>query len=306
MSNHERDKSYLCAAALPRHANMASVSLCILDPVWRTQRLHQQLLWHIAQCKHVMCSRFRRTAGTCEFADSKRSREGFSLSCSIFQFTTSTMAVVSVLNLPAMPVLHLAVFVVPVLVVLWLIYPRRESREPPYLKPSIPIIGHVVGLLTYGIAYYERAAKNAPVQIFTLDLLVNRLYIVNSARLVPIIQRNRRIISFDPFLTAAANRLAGVTGKGLRLLQETRSGGGGLLDKLTHSMSPSLLGKGLDKTNRTMLTKLGLLMDDILSNMGECPDLHQWCRHVITVASTEAIWGAQNPFRDEQVVKDFW
>jgi hypothetical protein len=33
---------------------------------------------------------------------------------------------------------------------------RSDSREPPYIKPGIPMIGHIVGILRYGVPYYER------------------------------------------------------------------------------------------------------------------------------------------------------
>ena len=33
----------------------------------------------------------------------------------------------------------------------------RDSREPPLVSPSIPIIGHMLGLLRYGVPYYAIA-----------------------------------------------------------------------------------------------------------------------------------------------------
>jgi hypothetical protein len=33
---------------------------------------------------------------------------------------------------------------------------RPDSREPPYIKPGLPFIGHIVGILRYGVPYYER------------------------------------------------------------------------------------------------------------------------------------------------------
>lgn len=149
-------------------------------------------------------------------------------------------------------------------------------------------------------------SKRVSSPIFTLDLLVNRLYVVNSASMVAAVQKNHKIIAFDPFLTAAANRMAGISGPGLKLLQETHSGGDDLNNKVLHAMTPSLLGKGLDQMNRTMLLKMQPLVDELVYNAKGPIDIHQKCRHVITVASTEAIWGSKNPFRSKEVVKDFW
>lgn len=31
---------------------------------------------------------------------------------------------------------------------------KRDPREPPVIPPTIPLIGHIVGLLRYGTEYY--------------------------------------------------------------------------------------------------------------------------------------------------------
>lgn len=85
-----------------------------------------------------------------------------------------------------------------------------------------------------------------PLPAYTLDLFYVKLYVINSANLVSAVQRHHKVISFDPLLTAAANRLSGITGDGLKLLQETENGGGGLNNKMLQSMHPALLGSGLD------------------------------------------------------------
>ena len=82
------------------------------------------------------------------------------------------------------------------------------------------------------------------------------MHIINSGKLVSAIQRNHKIFSFDPFLTAAANRMAGITGKGLKLLQEKRGGGGGINEKVIHAMHPALLGSALDVMNGKMISGL--------------------------------------------------
>lgn len=142
--------------------------------------------------------------------------------------------------------------------------------------------------------------------IFTLDVLANRIYVVKSARLVTAVQKNHKCISFDPFLTAAANRMAGISGSGLKLIQESRSGGRDLNNKVLHAMTPSLLGKGLNHMNRTMLSNIEPLIEKLVLSTNDPIDLHKWCRHVITTASTEAIWGSKNPFRSKKIVEDFW
>ena len=31
---------------------------------------------------------------------------------------------------------------------------KRDWREPPVIRPTIPLIGHIIGLLRYGTDYY--------------------------------------------------------------------------------------------------------------------------------------------------------
>ncbi|KAF2770172.1 putative P450 monooxygenase [Teratosphaeria nubilosa] len=183
---------------------------------------------------------------------------------------------------------------------------KHDLREPPYLSPRIPIIGHALGILRYGVPYYAKISAQTSAPIFTLDLLVNRLYVVTSAKIVAAVQKNHKVIAFDPFLTGAANRMAGIEGPGLKLLQESQSGGGNLNQEVLHAMVPSLLGSGLDKMNITMVSKLEPLITKLVEQEEGVFDLHEWCRHAITAASTEAIWGTKNPFRSDKTCKNFW
>lgn len=144
-----------------------------------------------------------------------------------------------------------------------------------------------------------------PLPAYTLDLFYVKLYVVNSASLVAAVQRNHKTISFDPFLTAAANRLSGITGDGLKLLQETENGGGGINNKVLHSMHPALLGSGLDIMNKNMIKILKASIDELEPDQTSI-DLHLWCRHAIAVASTDAVYGPLNPYKDPAVESALW
>jgi hypothetical protein len=82
---------------------------------------------------------------------------------------------------------------------------------------------------------------------------------------------------------------------------------GGL--KATHqAMTP--LG-GIDEMNRVaaMITKMRL--DDLASQGSQQSGMHaidlwEWVKHEITVATTECVYGAKNPYRDPKVESGFW
>lgn len=33
--------------------------------------------------------------------------------------------------------------------------PGRDEREPPFLKPSIPVIGHIIGMIKHHGGYFQ-------------------------------------------------------------------------------------------------------------------------------------------------------
>lgn len=52
-----------------------------------------------------------------------------------------------------------AIWVLAPMVLAYLLYLRflrakRDPREPPVISPTIPLIGHIIGLMRYGTDYY--------------------------------------------------------------------------------------------------------------------------------------------------------
>lgn len=48
-----------------------------------------------------------------------------------------------------------AIILLVVTIALLNVYPKIDSREPPALKPTIPVIGHLIGLLKYQNSYHK-------------------------------------------------------------------------------------------------------------------------------------------------------
>ena len=142
--------------------------------------------------------------------------------------------------------------------------------------------------------------------IYTFDLYATKVYIVKTGKLVSAVQRNHKILSFDPFLTASTKRIAGITGKGLQLLQEKQGGGQGIHEEVVHAMKPALLGPALDVMNRKMISGLCSSVDALSSDEENPLDLHAWCKDSITIASTRAVWGPKNPYESEGLRSTFW
>ena len=142
--------------------------------------------------------------------------------------------------------------------------------------------------------------------VFTIDCLIKRVYIVRSASLVAAVQKQRKDIGLEPVLTFMLNRLGGIAGPGFKLLQDTRAGGGGLNQLLHHTMARFLLGPGLKSLTRAMLQKFETLLDDTIERQRKPFDLYIWCRNTITIASTDAMWGSNSPFRSDVIKEHLW
>ncbi|KAF2668891.1 hypothetical protein BT63DRAFT_426144 [Microthyrium microscopicum] len=185
--------------------------------------------------------------------------------------------------------------------------PKHDPREPPLVKSviKVPFIGHLLGMLRYGHRYYAKAGGEDPPPIFTIDMLLTKTNIVTTLKLMQSVQRNSKTLSFDPLLTSTAERVIGVRGEGLKILKEKAIGGHGVNASMVQAMLPTLLGDGLDKMNKTMIAFVKLSIDDLV-NEHEPFDLYAWIRHAVTIASTDAVYGSQNPYRDPEIEQAFW
>ncbi|KAL4888759.1 cytochrome P450 [Aspergillus ambiguus] len=179
----------------------------------------------------------------------------------------------------------------------------RDPREPPTVGSGIPVVGHLLGLLWHGVAYFSIMTEKYSYPIFSLDMLFGKVYLVTSPALLQAVQRNRAL-TFDPFLTFSAERIAGIRGTGLELMREKQSGGQGLNQTVVHAIHPTLTGRALDRMNERMAQLLSPMVDEL----AKCKtvDLYAWCTRVITAASTEASYGPLNPYRNREIEDAFW
>jgi hypothetical protein len=67
---------------------------------------------------------------------------------------------------------------------------------------------------------------------------------------------------------------------------------------------PLSAGAGLDAMNRVMAKKVAASIDGIKQKREV--KLFNFIKHEITMATTEAVYGPLNPFRDPEVEQSFW
>lgn len=119
-------------------------------------------------------------------------------------------------------------------------------------------------------------------------------------------QRNHKIISFDPLLDVVADRMAGLSPRALLACKDEKDGGGGVNRTTMHAMHAALMGPELNLIGIKALLNVKHSVDALKDAGPECSDLFAWCRHAITVATTEAFYGPQNPYKAQIVEDSFW
>ncbi|KAJ5703958.1 hypothetical protein N7493_011096 [Penicillium malachiteum] len=136
-------------------------------------------------------------------------------------------------------------------------------------------------------------------------MVFNKVYIIKSPKLVSAVRRNHRTMSFEPLVTSTSKCVAGVSGPGLQLLRGKESQGQGLGHEVIAALRPTLLGEGLDQMNTTMVECLHQGVQELKSHDGVL-DLYDWCSLVTTIASTDAVYGPMNPYKEDKARKSYW
>jgi hypothetical protein len=130
------------------------------------------------------------------------------------------------------------------------------------------------------------------------------MYVVNSPDLIPSLQKQWRTVSLSA-ISADAGYAVGMSKEAVKVMHQDldseHSFGNSWPQFILPAMGP---GKYLDDINRRAIE---VLVDEMGSLDGNKVDerlcLSQWTRQVMVTATSEAIWGPKNPFRDPIVAK---
>ncbi|KAL2176533.1 cytochrome P450 [Thermothelomyces heterothallicus CBS 202.75] len=206
----------------------------------------------------------------------------------------------------------------------------HDPQEPPLVRPKIPLIGHVIGLLRHGTRYYSMIADECKQPIFTLGVPRGKMYIVTSPGLIAACDRRSKVVSFAPYVVEFGKRILAGSEHSVRLLSEDlleekeEAKGSGADGSSSSSSSSSLRpetmaamhrsqapGEHLDALVRVALrsaaTHIDSITGDAAAQGGAGVPLFGWVRQFMTRAGTDAVYGEEkNPFRDPEVAESFW
>ncbi|KAK7957270.1 uncharacterized protein PG986_006492 [Apiospora aurea] len=186
----------------------------------------------------------------------------------------------------------------------------QHPKEPQVIAKTIPFIsplfGFVHGMQNFLVSLRDR--YNLP--IYTMRMPGQRVYVVNSLSLIPQVQKQIKTIAFAPIEVQAADAVMGVGPAGNAVIGSERMfEHDSYLSTFVPSTQPALSpGPGLDSLNGAAIRQIYNAMKTVAESGPTTIELFAWVRHEFFMATTEAIYGPKNPFRDpklEQAWYDF-
>ena len=135
-------------------------------------------------------------------------------------------------------------------------------------------------------------------------------YVVNSLDLVNSAQRNWKTLSFAPFVATFLKRLCLPSKAASEIVDRNvyaEEGPWGLFTDTHNAMHQALApGSDLDELICLMLQRVSESLNRLLEDHDEIViDLYKLIRETISLASTDAVYGPQDPFQDPKVRRGF-
>ncbi|KAI4278020.1 MAG: hypothetical protein LQ337_001349 [Flavoplaca oasis] len=143
-------------------------------------------------------------------------------------------------------------------------------------------------------------------------MLTSKLYVVSSIDLISSVQRLPKRLAFPPIEAKYAMNICASSKEGNEIIANNlngEDGDWGYSHEAYASMHSALApGSGLDGMNRVMIQNIARSLDGLLPCKSQVLEikLGEWSRHEITMATTNAVYGRCNPFKDARVEKAFW
>ncbi|KUJ13340.1 cytochrome P450 [Mollisia scopiformis] len=177
--------------------------------------------------------------------------------------------------------------------------PKSDPREPPILRPRIPIIGHLLGLAIDQAEYLQKLSARTTHPIFTLRIFSGRIYVINSPTLVQAVYKAPKSFSFDPIFVDASKSIFGLSDEHMAIITkrdpDADPADGFPLSRATQAVMHATMatGRPLLEMNARALNTFARFLDTIEGS--KSVKLYSWLFHTFTVATAEALYGPNNP-----------
>ena len=139
-------------------------------------------------------------------------------------------------------------------------------------------------------------------------MLNGKVYIVTSPDLISAVNRNSKALAFNPFIAQLGKRITGHDEHTSQIVQHNLNGEQGpgyvteVHDGLVAALAP---GKDLEDMTGAFLREVSTILEGLEKDKEV--DLFAWTRNTVTISSTRAIYGPENPFnKNPNFVDAFW
>ncbi|WQF77337.1 Putative cytochrome P450 [Colletotrichum destructivum] len=178
-----------------------------------------------------------------------------------------------------------------------------DPNEPPLARPTIPFIGHIIGLFQHSWKYLDIVHAKHPGPILTLPMLNGKAYIITDPDLAQSAIRNRAL-SFDPHLR---DFVQGMTGPGVDAATMTTWDDPAFFGPWVKIIYGAMAGRPLLALNVSAVGRVAASLNAVGGGATDVEDLYRWTREVFTLASTDSLYGRENPLRaDRRLVDAYW
>ncbi|KAH7126159.1 cytochrome P450 [Dactylonectria macrodidyma] len=201
-----------------------------------------------------------------------------------------------------------------------LVAPKMDASEPPIVKPTIPLIGHIIGIIRHQTDYHRIVYNSHPSkEIVTLPMLNGKMYSVSDPQLIQTVLR-KKLASFDPFTTEFAQKTFGLTAETFAKITNNPQ----LVPGFTDAIHSSFQTESLHKMNVHFLTHISNKLGKVGSGAGvvdtansgkeslidrgvQVENLFLWIRDIMSMATTRSLYGDHDPFvRDPSLIEMMW
>lgn len=138
------------------------------------------------------------------------------------------------------------------------------------------------------------------------------MYIVTKLEIIQAVQKLPKVLAFPPIEAKFASQVCGSSTEAHNILMKNVNGdegNWGLSMESYEAMRAALKpGAGLDDMNRLMIQSIAASLDSLTSETSQTVRLQLagWLRESVTAATTNSVYGPQNPFKEKEVVNAFW
>ncbi|KAI1870665.1 uncharacterized protein JN550_005208 [Neoarthrinium moseri] len=185
------------------------------------------------------------------------------------------------------------------IILLLLLRLTQDVTEPPSVNDAIPFITPVFSMLSKGTGLHRVLRDQYNLPIHTLRLPGSRIYVINSMHLLTSAQSQFRTLSFTAIQSGIVANILGVNKATNEIISRGATSHGSYLTSFPKYIHPTLsAGPGLNDMNKRSILVMAKSMNTLVGKGTATVKMFQWVRHELLLASTEAVYGPKNPFRD--------